>query len=100
MSGTGGNFCRNVVLLFKRNLISGEKDLLKIFTSNTSAKYYRRKKFHAEVNMNSTTFQDMYPIEKWTVTIQSEVYPNNRKGKLLPNKERYQPLTEDKKNEN
>ena len=67
------NWCKNVVLLFKVDLITGEKEVINIFASTRSAAKYRRHKFFDEAFKKGKSLNDLYPIEKWRVTIQSEV---------------------------
>lgn len=67
------NWCRNIVLLYKRDLHTGCKEVINVFTSFAAAKKYRRNNFAAEVERAGVDFSDMYPIEKRIVTIQSEV---------------------------
>ena len=67
------NLCRNVVLLFKFDTITGEKELINIFTSQRSAMKYRRHKYFDEAFSKGKSLNLLYPIEKWRVTIQSEV---------------------------
>ena len=67
------NWCRNIVLLYKRDIFTGCKEVVGVFTSLPAAKKYRRNNFAKEVAESGLNFSDMYPIERRLVTIQSEV---------------------------
>lgn len=67
------NWCRNIVLLYKRDIFTGCQTVVGVFTSLPAAKKYRRNNFAKEVGRAGLDFSDMYPIERRLVTIQSEV---------------------------
>ena len=67
------NWCKNIVLLYERNIFTGCKEVVGVFTSLPAAKKYRRKNFADETERAGLEFSDMYPIERRIVTIQSEV---------------------------
>lgn len=66
------NWCRNVVLLYKRDIHTGAKEVDEVFASLVSAKKYRRR-YADEALKQGLNLSDMYPIEKRRVKIQSEV---------------------------
>lgn len=67
------NWCRNIVLLYKRDIFTGCKEVIEVFTSFKAAKKFRRDHFAEDVQRAGLEFSDMYPIERRLVTIQSEV---------------------------
>ena len=67
------NWCKNIILLYKRDIFTGCKEVIGVFTSLLAAKKYRRLNFYSDVRKAGLEFSDMYPIEKRRVTIQSEV---------------------------
>lgn len=69
------NLCRNVVCLYELDVVSGNKELVKIFTSLKSARYYRRKHYYEEIMKKPDgSINDYWPIEKWRVTHQGDAY--------------------------
>ena len=60
--------CNNVVILWKVDKITGEKEILNLFQSIKMAKLYRRRHFPNELEDWST----YYPIEKRRVLYRQE----------------------------
>ena len=66
------NFCKNLNLLFKRNLLTGEKTLIKIFQTKRQAQLYRRRFFAMQAFKQNVGLQDIAPIEIWDVTTSND----------------------------
>ena len=67
-----GNWCTHVVLLFRRDLMTGKKEFIAAFSALKSAQLYRRRHFEEEVKKTPEefTFNYMFPIEKVQVLYQ------------------------------
>jgi hypothetical protein len=62
------NYCKNLYLLFERDLLSGEKKLIRIFQTKKQALLYRRRVYGVKSLQLNTDLQTIAPVEIWKVT--------------------------------
>lgn len=69
----GGTYCKEITLLFKRDLLTGGKEFVGAFTSLKAAKIYRKNHFYKELMAATERWGVLFPIERHRVLYQEDL---------------------------